>query len=69
MKEVTLKISEKKYDFFMELVSQLGIEVAESIDIPEEHKTIVRERINTSNAEEIIPWRKARKQFTFKDPQ
>ncbi len=67
MKEVTLKISENKYDFFMELVSQLGIEVAESIDIPEEHKTIVRERINTSQTEELVSWRKARKQFTFKD--
>jgi hypothetical protein len=66
MKEVTLKISDTKYDFFMELISRLGIEVAESIDIPEEHKTIVRERMNTSKTEELIPWRKAREQFTFK---
>lgn len=66
MKEVTLRISDKKYDFFMELISQLGIEVAESIDIPEEHKDIVRERISTSRPEEMIPWKEARKQFTFK---
>jgi hypothetical protein len=66
MKEVTLKISDKKYDFFMELINQLGIEVAESIDIPEEHKAIVRERITTSQTGEMIPWKEARKQFTFK---
>jgi hypothetical protein len=66
MKEVTLKISDKKYDFFMELVRQLGIEVTENIDIPEEHKAIVKERINTSQTEEMIPWKEARKQFTFK---
>lgn len=66
MKEVTLKILDKKYDFFMELVKQLGIEVTENIDIPEEHKTIVKERINTSRTEEMIPWKEVRKQFTFK---
>lgn len=66
MKEVTLKISDKKYDFFMELVRQLGIEVTENIDIPEEHKAIVNNRINTSQTEEMIPWKEARKQFTFK---
>ena len=66
MKEVTLKISDNKYDFFMELVKQLGIEVAEDRDIPEEHKAIVNERINTSKTEEMIPWKEARKQFTFK---
>lgn len=66
MKEVTVKVSDKKYDFFMELIKQLGIEVAESVDIPEEHKAIVNERITTSTTEEMIPWKEARKQFTFK---
>jgi hypothetical protein len=66
MKEVTLKIPEKKMSFFMELIKQLGFEVTEEVDIPEEHKTIVRERIKTANSEDMVPWEEARKQFTFK---
>lgn len=66
MKEVTLKIPEKKLDFFMELVSQLGFEVCEDVDIPEEHKAIVRERIKTAKSEDLITWTEARKQFKFK---
>jgi len=45
MKEVTIKIPEKKVSFFMELIRQLGLEVAEEVEIPEEHKQIVRERV------------------------
>ena len=66
MKEVTLKIPDKKLGFFMELIKQLGFEVSEEVEIPEEHKAIVRERIKTANAEEMIPWKEARKQFTLK---
>jgi len=67
VKEVTLKISDIQYDFFMELVKQLGIEVAEDFEIPEEHIAIVRERIKTSNPGEMISWTDARSQLTFKD--
>ncbi|MAC95615.1 MAG: hypothetical protein CMC96_08935 [Flavobacteriales bacterium] len=67
MKEVRLKIPDNKISFFMELINQLGIEVAEQIDIPEEHKTIVRERIKTTKPEDMIPWDEARKQFSFKE--
>lgn len=66
MKEVTLKIPDKKLGFFMELVRQLGLEVTEEVEIPEEHKKIVRERIKTAKPEEMVPWEEARKQFTFK---
>ncbi len=66
MKEVTLKIPDKKLNFFMELIKQLGFEVSEEVDIPEEHKAIVRERIKTAKAEDMVPWKDARKQFTFK---
>lgn len=66
MKEVTLKIPERKFDFFMELVKQLGFKVTQEMDIPEEHKSIVRERINTAKPEDMISWKEARKQFTFK---
>lgn len=66
MKEVTLKIPDKKLGFFMELIKQLGFEVSEEVDIPEEHKAIVRERIETAHREDMVPWKEARKQLTFK---
>lgn len=66
MKEVTLKIPDNKYQFFMELISNLGFDRTEEIDIPEEHKAIVRERIKNSNPDELIPWQEARKQLRFK---
>lgn len=66
MKEVTQKIPDKKLDFFMELVSQLGFEVCKEVDIPEEHKAIVRERIKTAMPEDLVSWTEAHKQFNFK---
>ena len=66
MKQVTLRIPDSKYHFFMELVRNLGFEKAEDLDIPEEHKAIVRERIKNSKPEELIPWQEARKQLRFK---
>lgn len=67
MKEITLKIPDQKVDFVLELFAQLGLEVSsQDVEIPEEHKTIVRERIRTSKSEDMIPWQEARKQFTFK---
>ncbi|MBW6497157.1 MAG: hypothetical protein K0B09_02085 [Bacteroidales bacterium] len=67
MKQLTLQIPEKKYPFFMELIRQLGIQVSEEVEIPEEHKAIVRERIKTTKPEEMIPWEEARKRFAFKE--
>lgn len=49
MKEVILKIPDNKFGFFMELIKQLGFEVTEDVEIPEEHKTIVRDRISSAN--------------------
>ena len=66
MREVTLKIPEKKMWFFMELIKQLGFEVTEEVEIPEEHKAIVRERIKTAKDEDMVCWKDTRKQFTFK---
>ncbi len=66
MKEVTLKIPENKITFFMELVKQLGLEITEEVDISEEQKNIVRERIRTAKAEEMISWNEARKQLLHK---
>ena len=66
MKVVTLKIPDNKYKFFMELVHNLGFERTEEVDIPEEHKAIVRERIKNSKPEELVPWEEGRKQLRFK---
>jgi len=69
MKEVTLKIPESKFDFFMELVSQLGIETSDQdqdIVIPKWQKEIVLERIKNAKEEDFIPWEEARKQLKFK---
>jgi hypothetical protein len=66
MKEVIVKIPDDKLNFFMELISELGIEATEQIDIPDEHKSIVRDRIKTADPNKMIPWEDARKQFDFK---
>jgi len=39
----------------------------ESIDIPETHKQIVRERIKNTKQEDLKIWNEARKEFSFKD--
>lgn len=58
MKEVTLKVPDKKLSFFMELVKQLGLEVTKESEISEAHKEIVRERIKLSkeNPERVLDW-------------
>ena len=65
MKEVILKIPEKKYEFFMELVKQLGFEVTKELEIPEEHKAIVRERIKKSNQDpsQLLDWDEVKDNF------
>ncbi len=67
MKEVTLKIPDKKLGFFMELIKQLGFEVAEKVEIPEEHKAIVRERIKKSdqNPDRLLDWDQVQDNFRF----
>jgi len=64
MKEVTLKIPDKKLNFFLELVQQLGIEVTGGAgDIPEEHKSVVRERIKNAKPENYTTWEEAQIQL------
>ncbi len=67
MKEIILKVPDQKLDLVMQLIEQLGLDVSfGDFDIPEEHKSIVRERINSANTEDIIPWREARTKLQFK---
>jgi len=58
MKEITLKVPDHKIDFFLELIEQLGLEVTEDIEFPEEHKENVRERNQkpNENPDFVINW-------------
>ena len=48
-------------------MEQMGIEVEnKNIEIPEEHKNLVRERIKTAKQEDYVSWEDARKQLKFK---
>jgi hypothetical protein len=66
MKEINLKVPDQKIEFVLELMAQLGLEVSsEDVDIPEEHKTVVRERIRKSKAspERLLDWEQVKDSF------
>ncbi|MCV9387752.1 addiction module protein [Reichenbachiella ulvae] len=67
MKKVILNIPDNKYQFFMELVHNLGfdLEPDAEMDIPEEHKAIVRERIelSKSNPDRLLDWEEVEDKF------
>lgn len=66
MKEITVKIPDELVGSFIELLHQLKLEIATDIEIAEEHKAIVRERIKNSDSEKLINWDDARQLFEFK---
>lgn len=65
MKQVILNIPENKFQFFMELVKNLGFVKTSVLDIPEEHKKIVRKRIADSdkNPERLLDWNDVKDEF------
>jgi len=66
MKEIILKIPDQKVNFVLELIEQLGLEVSSEImEIPEEHKDIVRERIKNSkeNPDRMLEWDQVKDSF------
>lgn len=66
MKEIILKVPDHKVDFVLELFEQLGLEASsEVVEIPEEHKAIVRERIRKSkeNPERLLNWDQVKDSF------
>ncbi len=67
MKEVTIKIPDKKLKFFLALVKELGLETTEETTIPEEHKKIVRDRVKKSeqDPDRLLDWEKAKDSFKF----
>lgn len=66
MKELIVKIPDHKIDFFMELAKELGIEAEQQPAIPDEHKRITRERIETANPDSMLTWSELKKQLSFK---
>jgi hypothetical protein len=69
MKEVTIKVQEEKYKFFMELMAQLDfVEVNdEQYTIPTFHKDIVKERLETYKNEEQFDWEDVKDKFDLND--
>jgi len=65
MKEITLKIPEERLSFFMELVEQLGFEIAGELEISEDHKALVRERIKKSDQDpgRLLDWEEVQNNF------
>jgi hypothetical protein len=66
MKEITLQIPDSKFQFFMELVKQLGIDAdIKGVHIPEEHKNEVRRRIEESkkHPEKLLNWDDVKNNF------
>jgi hypothetical protein len=63
MREITLKVPDKKFAFFMELMANLGFEVADDTLMSEEHKNLVRERIKSSKEEDLLDWDQVKNDF------
>ena len=66
MKEITLKVPEKKVAFLLELARQHGFEVAHQDVIPEDHKNEVRNRIKRNHLDSMQDWDEARKTLRSK---
>ena len=64
MKYITLRIPENKFSFFMELLKNFDyVKVEEKdIEIPEEHKNTVRQRMKASevNPSRLLKWDEAK---------
>ncbi len=67
MKEITLKIPETKFQFFLELFGQLGLEVVDVEDIPQWQKDEVLKRMQRSkdNPERLLEWDIVKNQLKF----
>ena len=65
MKQVTLQIPDKEYDFFLAFLKKFGFVKIKEADftIPEKHKELVRNRIATAKEDDFIDWDVAKKMF------
>ena len=67
MREITLRIPETKFAFFMELVSQLRLEMSEKQAIPQVQMDMVRDRIQKSkeDPDRLLDWNEVEDSFMF----
>jgi len=67
MKQVILDIPENKFQFFMELIKNLGFVKTTVLEIPEEHKKMVRKRISDSNKnpKRLLNWNEVKNDFNL----
>ena len=65
MKQVTLHIPDKEYEFFIKLLKKFGSVKIKEADfvIPEKHKELVRERRRTAKQNDFVDWDVAKKAF------
>lgn len=58
MKQVTLQIPDKEYDFFLNLLKKFNFIKIKEADfiIPEAHKELVRNRIATAKKSDFVEW-------------
>lgn len=66
MKEITLRVPEKKVNIVMELVEELGLEIAhDNFSIPDQHKSIVNSRVKESekNPARLKDWEEIKDSF------
>ncbi|WP_224994964.1 addiction module protein [Cesiribacter sp. SM1] len=65
MKHISLSVPDNKYQFFLELVQSLDFVKLEEVDIPEEHKALVRKRIEASSKDprQLLDWDQVQDSF------
>jgi hypothetical protein len=66
MKEIIVRVPDQKIDFVLQLIEHLGLEIStELLEISEEHKNIVRNRIQMShkNPERLLNWEEIKDSF------
>lgn len=65
MRQLTLNIPDKEYDFFLQLVKKFDfIKINESdFEIPEEHKKLVIERKKNEDKTKQVKWNDVKHQY------
>ncbi|MBS3769109.1 MAG: hypothetical protein V5A51_11260 [Bacteroidales bacterium] len=69
MKQIILRVPDNKYSFFIELLNNFDFVTIEEegIEIPEEQKNKVRERMkkSQSNPSRLLKWNEVKKKIQF----
>jgi len=65
MKQITLNIPDKEYDFFVQLMKKFSfIKIKETdFEIPEEHKKLMIERKKNADKSKNVKWNDIKNQY------